>query len=45
MSITARVKLDKDPKTFKLTPDSAWSKKYLTPGEPETKARQAMAGT
>jgi phosphatidylserine/phosphatidylglycerophosphate/cardiolipin synthase-like enzyme len=41
----ARVKSDKDPKTFKLTPDSAWSKKYFTPGEPETKARQAMAGT
>ena len=41
----ARVKSDKDPKTFKLTPDSSWSKKYFTPGAPETKARQAMAGT
>jgi phosphatidylserine/phosphatidylglycerophosphate/cardiolipin synthase-like enzyme len=40
----ARIKSD-DPKTFKLTPDSAWSKKYFTPGTPETKARQAMAGT
>jgi phosphatidylserine/phosphatidylglycerophosphate/cardiolipin synthase-like enzyme len=41
----ARIKSDKDPKTFKLTSDSAWSRKYFTPGTPETKARQAMAGT
>ena len=40
----ARIKSD-DPKTFKLTPDYAWSRKYFTPGSPETKARSAMAGT
>ena len=40
----ARIKSD-DPKTFKLTPDHAWSRKYFTPGSPETKARTAMAGT
>ena len=31
--------------TFKLTPDNSWSKKYFTPGNPEMKARIAMAGT
>lgn len=40
----ARVKSE-DPKTFKLTPDYAWSRKYFKPGAPETTARQAMAGT
>jgi phosphatidylserine/phosphatidylglycerophosphate/cardiolipin synthase-like enzyme len=40
----ARIKSE-DPKTFKLAPDFAWSKKYFTPATPETKARQAMAGS
>ena len=31
--------------TFKLTPDSAWSKKYFREGSPEAKARVAMAGS
>lgn len=40
----ARVKSE-DIKTFKLTPDYGWSRKYFKPGAPETKARMAMAGT
>lgn len=40
----ARVKSE-DIKTFKLTPDYAWSRKYFTKGSPETKARMSMAGT
>ncbi len=34
-----------DPNTFTLTADNRWSRKYFTPGSPETKARTAMAGT
>jgi phosphatidylserine/phosphatidylglycerophosphate/cardiolipin synthase-like enzyme len=30
---------------FKLTNDSSWSKKYYAVGTPESKSRQAMAGT
>ncbi len=30
--------------TFRLTPDSAWAKKYFVPGAPEMRARVAMAG-
>ena len=40
----ARIK-SKDIKTFKLTPDYGWSRKYFKAGSPETKARMAMAGT
>ncbi|MEK9285462.1 phospholipase D-like domain-containing protein [Bradyrhizobium sp. ISRA442] len=40
----ARVKSE-DIKTFKLTPDYGWSRKYFKLGAPETKARMAMAGT
>jgi phosphatidylserine/phosphatidylglycerophosphate/cardiolipin synthase-like enzyme len=33
------------PETFKLTPDSTWSKRYFKTGSPDAKARTAMAGT
>jgi phosphatidylserine/phosphatidylglycerophosphate/cardiolipin synthase-like enzyme len=32
-------------KTFTLTKDNSWSKKYFVAGSPEAKARTAMAGT
>ncbi len=40
----ARIK-SADPKTFKLSPDARWGRKYYTVGAPECKARIAMAGT
>ncbi|WP_218190971.1 phospholipase D-like domain-containing protein [Enhydrobacter aerosaccus] len=40
----ARIKSG-NPKTFRLTPDHRWSRKYFAPDTPEAKARRAMAGT
>jgi phosphatidylserine/phosphatidylglycerophosphate/cardiolipin synthase-like enzyme len=34
-----------DPKAFALTGDNTWTTPYYTPGTPQFKARQAMAGT
>ena len=34
-----------DPGAFTLTSDNTWTTPYYTPGSPEFKARQAMAGT
>jgi phosphatidylserine/phosphatidylglycerophosphate/cardiolipin synthase-like enzyme len=34
-----------DKSKFILTPDNAWATKYFVDGSPDTKARQAMAGT
>ena len=34
-----------DTTAFTLTPDNRWTTKYFTAGSPQSKARQAMAGT